>query len=130
MPITGVTVIGDHSLRLLFEDGTVGDVSFRDEPWTGVFEPLGDPARFAKVKVEGGTIVRPKDSLDMTQSRSTKPLANICSRKRHALTNLRQRASRPSRGPNPNRQIAKSWVLQPEVPGRPQMSEGVRGARA
>lgn len=66
VPITGVTVIGDHSLRLPFEDGTVGDVSFRDEAWTGVFEPLGDPARFAKVKVEGGTIVRPKDSLDMT----------------------------------------------------------------
>jgi hypothetical protein len=63
--ITGVTVIGDHSLRLLFEDGTVGDVSFRDEEWTGVFEPLCDPARFAKVKVEGGTIVWPEDGLDM-----------------------------------------------------------------
>jgi hypothetical protein len=46
--VTGVTVIGDHSLRLLFEDGTVGDVSFGDEEWTGVFEPLRDPARLPR----------------------------------------------------------------------------------
>jgi hypothetical protein len=63
--LTGVAVIGDHRLRLLFEDGTVGDVSFADEEWTGVFEPLRDPARFAKVAVEGGTIVWPEDGLDM-----------------------------------------------------------------
>lgn len=63
--VTGVTVVGDHRLRLLFEDGTVGDVSFGDEEWTGVFEPLRDPARFAKVTVEGGTIVWPEDGLDM-----------------------------------------------------------------
>jgi hypothetical protein len=31
---TGVIVIGEHELRLLFEDGTVGDVSFEDEEWT------------------------------------------------------------------------------------------------
>jgi hypothetical protein len=30
-----------------------------------VFEPLRDPARFAKVQVEGGTIVWPEDGLDM-----------------------------------------------------------------
>lgn len=63
--VTGVTVIGDHSVRLLFQDGTVGDVTFGDEEWTGVFEPLRDPARFANVKVEGGTIVWPDDALDM-----------------------------------------------------------------
>jgi hypothetical protein len=63
--VTGVTVVGDHRLRLLFEDGTVGDVSFGDHEWTGVFEPLRDPARFAKVIVEGGTIVWPDDGLDM-----------------------------------------------------------------
>src|SRR5947209_8555065 len=28
--ISGVAVIGPHKLRLLFEDGTVGDVSFSD----------------------------------------------------------------------------------------------------
>lgn len=63
--VTGVDVIGDHELRLSFEDGTVGDVSFSEDEWTGVFEPLRDPARFAKVDVDGGTIVWPEDGLDM-----------------------------------------------------------------
>ena len=63
--VTGVAVLGDHKLRLLFEDGTVGDVSFEDREWRGVFEPLRDPTRFAKVKVDGGTIVWPDDGLDM-----------------------------------------------------------------
>lgn len=63
--ITGVAVIGDHRVRLLFEDGTVGDVSFEDHSWTGVFEPLADPARFANVKVDYGTITWPEYGLDM-----------------------------------------------------------------
>jgi len=63
--VTGVAVIGEYKLRLLFEDGTGGDVSFEDREWRGVFEPLRDPARFAKVTVEGGTIVWPNDGLDM-----------------------------------------------------------------
>jgi hypothetical protein len=41
--VTGVTVIGDHRLRLLFEDGTVGDVSFGDEEWTGSSSPCEIP---------------------------------------------------------------------------------------
>jgi Protein of unknown function (DUF2442) len=65
--VTGVEVIGDHELRLSFEDGTVGDVSFDDSNWTGVFEPLRDPARFAKVTVDAQfrTITWPEDGLDM-----------------------------------------------------------------
>jgi len=63
--VTGVAVIGDHRLRLLFEDGRVGDVSFGEDEWTGIFEPLRDPTRFAKVTIEGGTIVWPDDGLDM-----------------------------------------------------------------
>ncbi len=65
--VTGVEVIGDHELRLSFEDGTVGDVSFGDREWTGVFEPLRDPARFAKVTVDEqfGTIIWAEDGLDM-----------------------------------------------------------------
>lgn len=62
--ITGVSVIGDHELRLLFEDGTVGDVSFREDPLDGVFAPLRDPARFAKVTVAHGTLYWPDDELD------------------------------------------------------------------
>lgn len=63
--VTHATVIGDHELRLTFEDGTVGDVAFADSDWTGVFEPLRDPLRFARVCVEGGTVAWPSYGLDM-----------------------------------------------------------------
>lgn len=64
--ITDVTVIGDHELRLTFEDGTVGDISFEDREWRGVFEPLRDQELFAQVGVDPqlGTIVWP-GGLDM-----------------------------------------------------------------
>lgn len=62
--IKGVAVIGRHKLRLLFEDGTVGDVSFEEDAWDGVFAPLRDPARFANVTVLGGTLFWPEDELD------------------------------------------------------------------
>lgn len=59
--ITGVEVVGDHRLRLTFEDGTVGDVDFSEREWRGVFEPLRDPAYFARVTIdpEAGTITWP-----------------------------------------------------------------------
>src|SRR5271169_2989637 len=63
--ITKVEVIGEYQLRLTFEDGIVGDVSFTDREWKGVFEPLRDPKRFARVAIEFGTIVWPEDGLDM-----------------------------------------------------------------
>lgn len=59
-----VEVIGDHRLRLTFEDGTVGDVAFDEREWRGVFEPLADPEIFAQVRVEMGTITWP-NGLDM-----------------------------------------------------------------
>lgn len=61
MDITGVEVIGEYQLRLAFQDGTVGDVDFRARDWRGVFEPLRDPAYFARVAVdpEAGTIAWP-----------------------------------------------------------------------
>jgi hypothetical protein len=64
--ITGVEVIGDHRLRLTFEDGTVGDVDFSEREWRGVFEPLRDPTYFARVAVdpESGTIAWP-NGIDM-----------------------------------------------------------------
>ena len=64
--VVGVTVIGDHELRLLFEDGTVGDIAFGEDEWRGVFTPLRDPELFAQVRVDphAGTIVWPGD-LDM-----------------------------------------------------------------
>ena len=59
--VVGVAVVGDHVLRLLFSDGTVGDVDFSGEHWTGVLEPLNDPEYFAQVSVdtEAGTVVWP-----------------------------------------------------------------------
>ena len=59
--VVGVAVVSDRVLRLLFSDGTVGDVDFSFERWTGVLEPLNDPAYFAQVEVdpEAGTVVWP-----------------------------------------------------------------------
>jgi len=59
--VTGVEVVGDYALRLTFADGTVGEVHFADREWRGVFEPLRDPAYFARVAVdpESGTIAWP-----------------------------------------------------------------------
>ena len=59
--VAGVAVVRDHVLRLLFTDGTAGDVDFSVEQWTGVLAPLNDPAYFAQVTVdtEAGTVVWP-----------------------------------------------------------------------
>lgn len=59
--ITEVEVIDEYWLRLTFEDGTVGDVDFTGRQWRGIFEPLADPAYFARVEVnaEAGTIAWP-----------------------------------------------------------------------
>ncbi len=45
-------------LRLLFSDGTAGDVGFSAERWTGVLAPLNDSGYFAEVTVdpEAGTL--------------------------------------------------------------------------
>ena len=56
--VIAVEVIGNYRLRLTFEDGVVGDVSFIDRDWRGVFDSFNDPAVFAQVFVdpELGTI--------------------------------------------------------------------------
>ena len=64
--IVAVEVVGDHRLRITFEDVTVGDVDFAGREWRGVFEPFGDPAYFARVAVdpESGTVSWP-NGVDM-----------------------------------------------------------------
>lgn len=54
-------MVGERRLRILFDDGIVRDLGFSSRRWTGVFEPLRDPAYFAQVRVdpEAGTIVWP-----------------------------------------------------------------------
>jgi len=59
--VVAVEVLDDYRLRLTFADGTVGDADFKKHEWRGVFEPLQDPAYFARVQVddEAGTIAWP-----------------------------------------------------------------------
>lgn len=59
-----VEVIADHRLHVRFDDGSEGEVDFRDDDFRGVFEPLRDPAYFAQVAVdeELGTVVWPNDA--------------------------------------------------------------------
>jgi hypothetical protein len=59
--ISEVEVVGDHRLRLTFDDGTVGEVEFAGRKWRGVLEPLADPEYFARVRIdpEAGTIAWP-----------------------------------------------------------------------
>ena len=59
--VVGVAVVGNHRLRLLFDDGLVGDVDFSNLDWKGVFAPLSDRDYFATVKVdpEAATITWP-----------------------------------------------------------------------
>jgi len=63
--IVDVEPCGGCRLRLRFDDGVEGEVDL--EPrlhFTGVFEPLRDPAYFAQVRVnpEIGTICWPNDA--------------------------------------------------------------------
>jgi PHD/YefM family antitoxin component YafN of YafNO toxin-antitoxin module len=59
--VTAVEVVGDHRLRLAFEDGAGGEIDLSNWNWRGVFEPLADPAYFRQVSLdeELGTIVWP-----------------------------------------------------------------------
>ena len=63
--ITGLAVLGDHRLRLLFDDGTVGDVDFSQHDWPGVLAVLKDPAYFSTVVVAHGTLYWPEHDGDL-----------------------------------------------------------------
>lgn len=43
--------ITDFVIRLWFEDGTEGDVDFRDELWGPIFDPLRDPVYFRQFQI-------------------------------------------------------------------------------
>jgi len=59
--VVDVRCVGDHLLRLAFEDGRSGELDFSREEWRGVFEPLRNPDFFSRVELdeELGTIVWP-----------------------------------------------------------------------
>jgi hypothetical protein len=59
--VVDVRCVGNHRLRLEFEDGRTGELDFSSEQWRGVFEPLRDPGFFSQVELDDelGTIVWP-----------------------------------------------------------------------
>lgn len=70
--ITDVAVLGDHRLRLSFEDGTVGEVAFDERERRGVFQPLGDPSVFAQtVLLIRGSAITTRTCSSNSQSGST-----------------------------------------------------------
>jgi hypothetical protein len=50
--VVGAEVIGDHQLRVTFDDGLVGDINFAGRRWRGVSEPLADPNFFAQARFD------------------------------------------------------------------------------
>jgi hypothetical protein len=59
--VTSVEVVGDHRLRLAFDDGAAGEIDFSAWDWRGIFEPLADPDYFSQAELdeELGTIIWP-----------------------------------------------------------------------
>ena len=59
--VVSVKVVGPFVLEVTFEDGAMRVVDLEPELWGAMFEPLRDPAYFAKVAVdsESGTITWP-----------------------------------------------------------------------
>jgi hypothetical protein len=51
--IVGVTVIGDHERRMLFKDGTVGDVAFGGLTETRRRRPPRRPSRRSTRHIDG-----------------------------------------------------------------------------
>ena len=63
--VVAVTYLGEHRLRLRFDDGVEGEVDLAPRlEFRGVFAPLKDPRYFGRVRVEpdGGTICWPNDA--------------------------------------------------------------------
>lgn len=50
---------GEFKIRLVFNDGVDGTVDFSDWLSGPVFEPLKDPAYFARFFIDGGTVAWP-----------------------------------------------------------------------
>ena len=59
--VTDVQVVGEHRLRVAFDDGISGEIDASNWAWRGVFEPLRDPSYFAQVELDRqlGTISWP-----------------------------------------------------------------------
>lgn len=62
--VTDVEVRPPYGLHLTFDDGVTRDVELADDMWGPMFEPLKDPAFFAQVSIDHGTVVWP-NGLDL-----------------------------------------------------------------
>ena len=57
--VVDVKVQPPYGLRVAFDDRLTRDVDLSDDLWGPVFEPLKDPAFFARVFVDHGTVAWP-----------------------------------------------------------------------
>ena len=57
--VTALDVVGPFSLELTFNDGTHKRVNLRRHLWGEIFEPLREPAYFAKAQLGEWTVSWP-----------------------------------------------------------------------
>ena len=57
--VVGAEYRGGLKIRLVFGDGVAGTIDFTDWLHGPIFEPLKDPAYFARFFIEGGTVAWP-----------------------------------------------------------------------
>jgi len=57
--VVEVKPMGDLGLFVRFADGLTGEVQFKHQHLTGVFEPLKDPAYFKQVFIDHGAVAWP-----------------------------------------------------------------------
>lgn len=62
--VTAVQVRPPYGLHLTFDDGLTREVDLADELWGPMFEPLKEPAFFAQVSIDHGTVAWP-NGLDL-----------------------------------------------------------------
>jgi hypothetical protein len=62
--IVEVHVRPPYGLNLGFDDGSTRKVDLADDLWGPMFEPLKDPAFFAQVSIDHGTVMWP-NGLDL-----------------------------------------------------------------
>ena len=57
--VVAIQAVPPMALQVRFADGTIGKVCFEPSHLSGVFEALKDPAFFAQVRIESGTVTWP-----------------------------------------------------------------------
>lgn len=59
--LESATHLGGYCLRLIFSDGTKGELDLEDQLWGEIFEPIRDPDEFRRFEVhpELNTLIWP-----------------------------------------------------------------------